>query len=287
MRFVVIIGLLLTLVVLARGALQSWKEIEIPPMPEIGDNKKATSLAERQPLELNPQVPVLMPDLHAGYLFNQQRLLAESAEEESPAGDSMGEEASIPVNMDTLTYSGSIIIGNVRKGMVSFSTGETGTPALQSRRRTPPRAVTGKLEYKTVSEGEAFYDFVVAQILPDKIVFSRGGATVEKLLYDPQKERKKVARTMTPGSRVPLPGQPRRAVPGQPRRAVPGQPAPSVQPSPPVTIGEQPDTGQPEAAKGPSTPTQQLNPGARPSLPSRTVRRPRVIQRRRLPVQSR
>jgi len=279
MRFVAIIGLLLTLVVLARGTIKSWKEIEIPPMPEIGANRKTISPVERQPLDLNPQVPVLLPDLHAGYLFNEQRLLAESAEEELPAGDSMAEESSIPVNMDTLTYSGSIIIGNVRKGMVSFSTGETNTPALQSRRRPSPRAVNRKLEYKTVTEGEAFYDFMVAQILPDKIVFSRGGTTVEKMLYDPQKERNKVPRTMTPGARVPLPGQP--------RRAVPGQPVPSVQPAPPVTIGEQPDTGQPEAAEGPSTPTQQLPPRARPSQPSRTIRRPRVIQRRRLPVQSR
>lgn len=274
MRLVAIIGLLLSLVVLGTSALESWQPIAIPATPEVSEKKRTPPVAERQNIAFNPQVPVLMPDLNTGYLFNPQRSFAEE-EGEEPASDEVLAGAASQLNMETLFYVGSIIVGDLRKGMVSFSMQEErATSPLPGRRgRTiARRRVPAKtsMEYATVDEGEDFYGYKVVSVQPDRIVFSKNGKNVEKLLYDPDKERPEPVALNRPSPAVPAN---RGADAQQPERTVP-QPASgtrqAVTPNPAM----------------PATPAVQA-PRPRNNIPQRTVQRPRVIQRRRLPVQTR
>jgi len=285
MRFVVIIGLALSLLVLGEGALQNWKKIEIPKMPDVSQKKKTSAAPERQNLAVNPQVPVLMPDLNTGYLFNAQRSITEQEGEEA-ASDESDVQGQSQVNMESLVYAGSIIIGDLRKGMVSFSLQEEAPTPTAPRRRGSPMvrrpAPKADMQYATVDEGDDFYGFKVASVQPDRIIFSKNGTNVEKMLYDPDKERTVAAAPNRPasggvqaganppnvgGGTVPLPrqigpaGQRARLNPATVHTAEPGRAPVVIAPSTP-----------------PVTPTPRLR---------STVRRPQVIQRRRLPVQTR
>jgi len=269
MRFLVIIGLFLSFVVLARGALQSWEKIEIPTMPVVGEKKKAGPVVERQSLALNPRVPDLLPDLKQGYLFNEERQLSENTGEEESVAENAPEATSTLVNMETLTYVGSIIIGDVRKGLVSFSVAEPKTSNTPGPRVRPVSRVSREAQkYASLKEQEPFYDFRVARILPEKIVFAKGDSTVEKLLYDPEKERVSSPMPVRRGGPIPVQGT-----------AVP-QPVRSAQTIP------QPEATQPNDANINQPTASRSNPSIRPTLPNRPIRRPQVIQRRRLPTQS-
>ena len=298
MRFVVVIALFLSLIILGNGALQSWKEIDIPAMREASEKKRPAALAERQNFVFTPQVPALIPDLNTGYLFNAQRSITEEeAEEQAPDGSI--EDGSSQVNMDTLVYAGSIIVGDLRKGMISFSLKEEklAPPARLRRGRPVPRRQAPKtaMENATVEEGEDFYGFKVSSVQPEKILFSKNGTNIEKPLYDPNKQRaepvalnrpargrgqadpaelNRSARGNVATGAVP---QNQRAIMPQPRQSVPGERTGRII----QLIPPQPDT---EVAPDVNS-TRVGAPIGNPRR--RTVQRPRVIQRRRLPVQTR
>ena len=94
MRLAVIIGLVLSLLLLGKAALQSWQKIEIPTSTREVLPLKAPAAPERQGIAVNPQVPVLMPDLNTGYLFNVQRSFSEQEGEEASPGESADESSS-------------------------------------------------------------------------------------------------------------------------------------------------------------------------------------------------
>ena len=202
--------------------------------------------------------------------------------------------------MDTLVYVGSIIVGDLRKGMVSFSLKEeTKVPAARLRRGRPvPRRLPPKttMENATVEEGEDFYGFKVSSVQPEKILFSKNGTTIEKPLYDPNKQRAEpVALNRPVSDRGQVdPAQLNRSVRSnvatgvapqnqgaaivpQPRQSVPGDRTGRIN----QLIPPQPDT---EVAPDVNS-TQVGAPVGNPQR--RTIQRPRVIQRRRLPVQTR
>jgi len=275
MRLAIIIALLVSFIVLSRGALQSWQKIDIPATVETGAKRKAgPGAAERQILALNPQAPPLLPDLRQGYLFSEQRQLAEDTGEEGKNADESQEVASSQVNLETLNYTGSLIVGNVRKGLVSFSLLEP----IQSERspgriRPVSRQPKANEEKAIVTEKEEFYDLRVASIQPDKIVFTKGESTVEKMLYDPAKQRVSPP-VVAQENRQPA-GQAKVRLPQSGRPLQAGQPV--AQPA-----AQQPDFENVNQNQA-TPPVRTVRP---PSLPARTIRRPQVIQRRRLPVQS-
>ncbi len=273
MRFAVIIGLVLSLLLLGEAALQSWKAIEIPGMPEVSLKKKGPPAPLRQLLEVNPRVPVLMPDLNTGYLFNAQRSISEQEGEEATAGESATEPQS-QVNMDTLVYAGSIIIDHLRKGMVSFSLKEEQAPAVSARRlgryRIQRQVNKVSTQYETVDEGDDFYGFKVASVQPDRIIFSKNGTTIEKMLYDPNKER-----TGTPSPNRPtVAGGPAGAGAANEGAAAVPLPRPAGQPGTVTPSPPRPEGGTTPAVSPRSPTPAVLTPGIR--TPSR---RPHVIQR--------
>lgn len=281
MRLAVIIGLVLSLLLLGKAALQSWQKIEIPTSTREVLPLKAPAAPERQGIAVNPQVPVLMPDLNAGYLFNVQRSFSEQEGEEASPGES-ADEPSSQVNMDTLVYTGSIIIGHLRKGLVSFALQEEGpSPApIQRRGRYMARRPVPKTteQQEMVNEGEDFYGFKVASVQPDRILFTKSGSSIEKMLYDPNKERKAAGSPNIP----PTAGRGNAAqrAPEVPR---PGPTGPAGQ----TGVVNSP-TARPAAGAVPVTPPHSVpTPAVRTPAVRNMARRPQVIQRRRLPVQTR
>lgn len=274
MRLAAIIALLFSFLVLAKGALHSWEKIQIPAMVDSGAKMRAGAGAERQPLALNPQVPPLLPDLRQGYLFNEQRQLAEDSGEEGKNADESQELASTQVNLDTLNYTGSLIVGNTRKGLVSFSILQPEqSERSPGRIRSISREQKSNTETAIVSENEEFYDLRVASIQPDKIVFTKSGSTIEKMLYAPDKKRvappPQAQEKIQPAGKAPI------RLPQSGRMVRAGQPV------------EQPAAVQPDFENiNPNQATPPARTVRPPALPTRSIQRPQVIQRRRLPVQS-
>lgn len=270
MRLVAIIGLVFSLLVLGESALQSWRITELPNIPEVSQKRRVSPVPERQAVAVNPHVPALMPDLNTGYLFNKQRSNTAQGGEDATSGGpaSLG---SSPVDMDTLVYAGSIIIDNLRRGMVSFSLKSgPGVPAdlhrLPGRRpmvaRPTPKA---GMQYATVNQGDDFYGFKVASVQPDKIIFVKSGTQIKKMLYDPNKKRTVSAQS---NSRTPATAWPANERAG--RRPLPGQ------------------TGVAEHTLSTERRARGVTPVPRnPRLRGTVIRRPPGIQLRRLPAQTR
>ncbi|MEJ2689548.1 MAG: hypothetical protein P8130_06275 [Deltaproteobacteria bacterium] len=280
MRLVTIIGLVLSFLVLGKGALQSWQAIEIPKMRGVLQKKRVAATPERQNFEVNPKVPVLMPDLNTGYLFNAQRNFTEHEAVEEDLGEDVAIQSS-QVNMESLVYSGSIILGHLRKGMVSFSLKEEGPPPVSRRRGRPmaPRQISkAAMQTAMVDEGDDFYGFKVDSVQSDRIIFSKNGTTIEKMLYDPNKERTVAAASPNrPGGR----GKPSGLGSTNGRAgAVP----------PPRQTGQErhrPELTQPTMHPVTGASSAAANPANQNSRNGNIIRRPRLIQRRRLPVQTR
>lgn len=279
MRFAVIIGLVLSLLLLGENALQSWQEIELPKMPEVSQKKTGSVASEQQNVAVNPQVPVVMPDLNTGYLFNVQRSRTEQDEQEATSAASVDEQGS-QVDMDTLVYSGSIIINKLHKGLVSFSLKEENKNVVSPQRRGPYMARRPKpkevMQKATVVEGEDFYGFKVASVQPDRILFSKNGTSIEKLLYDPNKERPKAGAPKSSSAR-PAPANVNPAKGG----------AVAVPHAGPAGIVGRPRENN--VSRGVITTPHSTTtvPGVRNPRLGNTFRRPQVIQRRRLPAQTR
>jgi len=282
-RFFVIVGLFLSLVFLGRGMLAALNPLELPP-PVSPPVKKPVPKKGIRLADFYPKPPVVMPELSDGYLFNEERLLvtAEPEAPEEPAAEP--EEPALAVDMETLEYVGSIIVGELRKGMVAFTVLEPQAKQAPKRRlpapgrRLPGRQTTAKKvskkpsskKYATVKEKDDFYGYTVVLVAPDRIVFSKGDSKVEKLLYDPEKER------LAP------PPITRQAARPAARPAPAGRSAarPAARPATPV----RPPTRQTPAAARPSA-RLPASPHSRATTPPPATRpRPTVIQRRRVPT---
>ena len=137
-----------------------------------------------------PKVPASLPDLRDGYLFNEERMLAleEEGQEEE---DLTGQHEEIKVNMDDVMYVGSLIRGDVRKGLVSYPAQRKKIKSLDKLKRTTKKTLWSpkNRDYARLLVGESFSDYKVVEVEADRIKFEKGGKTVIKLLNDPDKER--------------------------------------------------------------------------------------------------
>lgn len=204
LRGVIILALLATLVYLVK---------HIQPVAEPGGAVKVTaSRPEPPPVEVvpgdepgrfNPPVVTPLPDVNKGYVFSEKR---EFAKEAPPAAGKSAQAEQGPDPLLSVLYSGSVIVGNLRRALVIYQEQPLEAAA---RRPSPGRgpavaAAQGVVRNKQLHLGDSFLGYVVAAIEPDRIVFEKGDLKVEKFLHDRNKKR----------SAVPEPGR-REAAPAE------------------------------------------------------------------------
>jgi len=228
-HILIIIGLLLSLLFLLQGIWFTLRtDYTVAPAPQTSQEEKIEKEASATLVKdlLFPEVPASIPDLTQGYLFTEERTLEEGdlqkAEEEGQVG---GERS---VDLAQVFYEGSIIKGENKVAIIITSALEVAAgprqplsfPKKGGAGPHPGATVTRHLQLKT---GETLGEYVVADILPDKVVFKKGEETIEKLLYDPAKQRVAAAGP-------PLSG------PAE-QKSSPAKPLPGVSPHPPGIKG--------------------------------------------------
>ena len=144
-----------------------------------------------------PSVPGTMPDLNDGYLFNKDRYLDQSDLDNA----SLSGLGSDTIDMEQLVYSGSIIIGDLRKALVAY---QEQAPLPQRRAirnvrgRSQKKPAKGTYKHKQLSAGEVFMGYRVTVIENDRIVFEKGDERIEKFLFDAGKERVEIKSSPPP-----------------------------------------------------------------------------------------
>ncbi len=157
--------------------------------------KSVTPSPGEEPNGFNPAVPESLPDVEKGYLFSEKRKVEKDAApgEAKPVAVEPGPEV-----LDSVTYTGSLIVGDLRRALVIFQepTREVGPGnrrPVASRRPgappPPPPSVQGQPQNKQLIQGDRLLGYVVALIEPDRIIFEKGEQKVEKFLYDRNKKR--------------------------------------------------------------------------------------------------
>lgn len=175
-RLVITVVLGVALLLLARGLVTAWRQNPLSSLDIAADKPPAMRAKPDRPApQFYPAIPTL-PDLHQGYLFNTERSLAESGRTAVTA---------TAVNVHEVLYTGSVIIGEVRKALLAFPLGQ---PAAGARR--PGMMGQGSSQgHIQVTTGDTVGGYTVSEILPTKIVFKKSTELVEKHLNDSKKER--------------------------------------------------------------------------------------------------
>jgi|GEM_PF-2950421 len=245
-RALVVLALLLSSAAMMRGVAHDWRQgshsKEATAAKKAAPAPESTALPQAKPLQ--PPVPATLPNLKDGYLFNPERMLAgatppaKTDEQEKPIDTSLLPGLAAKIN--DVTYAGSLITKKIRRALIVYTEagkGKTPSPAQPASKssKAKPAGAGGK-KHAQLELGDLLDGYTVAEIQPDKIIFSKGEETVEKMLHDPGKKRQ--------------------APP--PMRANPGPPGGGAQPRPAgvqsTTIG-----GAAPAASGP---------GHRPAAPT-------------------
>lgn len=201
MRPALILVLLLTTALMMRGVASDWRKVQA--LPEQVAAKKTTpappeTLAPMPQLkDLQPVVPGVLPDLKDGYLFNPARTLVEEKPQpvvEEPVAPEI-QPSGVDASIDEVTYVGSIITDAFSQAIISYPGGpKVKAPPKQLRsprssRVKAPQKSSGPEEHARLEIGDTLDGYEVAEILPDKLIFSKGEEKVEKLLHDPDKKR--------------------------------------------------------------------------------------------------
>ncbi len=196
-KIITVTGLVLSLVLLTIAGLQ-------PPL----DYESAVEMVkgrEREPVhrsaarvEFYPVVPKPLPDLYEGYLFNEERDLAREDEVQDEESAEVNE--GIRVNIEEVNYVGSLIVGDVRTGLISYPNKPEPAQARKDRqgRKAVQKKTIKQRNYQQVLVGETFSDYKVVAVESDRIEFAGGGKTVVKQLYDPDKERLAPPKVVSP-----------------------------------------------------------------------------------------
>ncbi|RJX33791.1 MAG: hypothetical protein C4531_04815 [Desulfurivibrio sp.] len=210
-KIIAAITLSLSLIFLAKESIVALRGGGIPA-PPVSEDRQARPQAA-YPAERNvifyPPVPIALPDFNKGYLFNEERSIESAAD---GSGDGSGEDtASLSVDMDAVFYAGSIIIGEIRKGLVAYPSPRA---TVLNRKITTRQAAPQDKErnYAQLAVGENFSGYTVAEVEADRIVFQKGSETIEKMLIDPKKSR------ITPPPLPKAPGKTPAAAPAQTNR---------------------------------------------------------------------
>lgn len=296
-RPAIVFALLLSAAIMMRGVASDWRKG--PPAPAESAVKKTAAAGEAPPPVvppakglLQPAVPSVLPDLKSHYLFNPERMLAGAdipPAEESDSEASSGNTLGIAASMDEVTYAGSIIADTFSRAIILYPAAKSKAPpaaASKSSKSKPPAPTkSGADEHAQLEVGDVLDGYAVAEILPDKLIFTKGEERVEKLLYDPDKKRQ--AAPPRPVAAPPAGGPPRPqqipvggqtpATPGAPGTVAPGAPpAPAASGAvpPPPAVSPVP----PPVVKPPATPaaagTSQVNPFRRMVISRQTAAAP-------------
>jgi hypothetical protein len=196
LKLIATIILGLSFIFLLKECIVSLRSGNLPAPPPAAEEKKqakpqAAFQAEKG-VSFYPAVPPALPDLNKGYLFNEERSLEGAADAAGADETEEGAADSPVVDMETVFYAGSIIIGETRKGLVTFP-----TPAIPARKTVRPQkgaapaaaAPQKQRNYAQLVAGDSFSGYKVIAVEADRIVFQKGEETVEKLLNDPKKSR--------------------------------------------------------------------------------------------------
>ncbi len=146
-------------------------------------------------------MPRSLPNLHSGYLFNADRHLDGGVADGEGAGLDGRDEAP-HVNVYEVSFDGSLIYGNIRKGLISYPLQKTSrssrirSKSKVSSRRAPKRASL-QLEL-----GDKVGGYAVQAIEVDQIIFVRGSEKVIKSIHDEEKIRSTEVASRKSSSRV-------------------------------------------------------------------------------------
>jgi len=312
-RPALVVILLAFAVFMMRGVATDWRKGGLdapePPAKKAATSEAAPAVAPAKPLQ--PKAPPKLPDLKVGYIFNQERMLG--GDESPPVAQANEEEADnqnaqgISASIDEITFVGSIIADGFTRALVLYpaasdtragQSAPKASKASKGKAPSPPGggapAAGGPEEHARLELGDKISGYEVAEILPDKLIFSKGDETVEKLLFDPAKKRQ--APPMRPGSGPPGGGPPRPPTPGgvlsttiggagppgNPAAAGNAPPAPPVPANPavPPTPPPSPPVQQTQHAPPPATSASPATQGGAPQEPVRRM----VISRQSSPA---
>ena len=171
-RLAMAVALLLLLLAQAWGLVSVLRDDPLRSLAVKG-KKEAPAVMTPGMQSLQPTPPAAPPDLNQGYLFSAERSLA--------AGSGRGGQAqnAANVSIDKIHYSGSIITDKP-KALLSFALGGPEDSAGGGAQ---------KQGFLRVAVGDTVNGYKVTEILPEKIIFSRDGQQITKLLYDKAKDR--------------------------------------------------------------------------------------------------
>ena len=186
-KIVIAIGLLISFFFLVNEGSRSMLPVEQVTGRQV-KVKGGLSVSGPEKPEFYPKVPAPLPDLRDGYLFNEKRMLA-IEEEEQVENDLTGEHEGIKVNMADVMYVGSLIRGDVRRGLISYPAQRKKTKTEVKRAKKKTLRSSKNRDYVRLLVGERFSDYKVVEIEPDRIKFEKRGKTVVKFLHDSGKNR--------------------------------------------------------------------------------------------------
>lgn len=189
-RQVITIGLLFSLLFLIRGVAVTLKTDPLPELQEVKKQKKdrPKPVPAIKPIQFYPP-SATVPDLTSGYLFNEERALSAGKKEEGE-----GQQVS-SVDVKDVFYVGSVITGDMHKGIVSYPISKKKITGI----RTARTAKASSMEQVFLKPGDILGGYEVVDVQPDKIVFKKDSDVVEKMLNDPEKQR------LTPPATKPKP----------------------------------------------------------------------------------
>jgi len=199
LRIVLFIFLLASLIFMIR-------QFNSEPLPEVQGSQGRT---RSRPVPLSGseaglgQKPAVraVPEVGDGYLFNEERQLdvADLGEFGESAQETSEETAG---GLEQVFYSGSLIVGDRRQGLITYQENNRGGGQLNRVNRYPGRVLPGAAEAQSGSQhqvlkpGDRFMGYLVVAVEPEKIVFEKGGVKLEKFLYDQNKKRPVVSESL-------------------------------------------------------------------------------------------
>ena len=185
LRLPIIIALLASLVFLINTGFEAGQGKPFSE-PDTSPKPAPASVPTQGKINFHSPVPGHLPDLNEKYLFNAERLLEE---EDEPAFDDKDDLDEFIADFDDVKYVGSIISSKSRKGIVSYPAKKKKPTRKRSKSSKPGRYSGKNLNYARLVVDDKFSGHKVTGIFPDKMIFEKSGETIEKLLYDSEKQR--------------------------------------------------------------------------------------------------
>jgi hypothetical protein len=184
LRLTLIGGLLISFALLIQG-IAGNRQQEIMPAAPIAENTQAAKPIGKPGFAFYPPVPVELPDLNEGYLFNTARVLTEEPE---PEEENVEEAPSEPgIDIANVYYIGSVIGSERRIGIIAYQEETDHHHRIGAGRRPASRERTAGGSHEHLALGATFNGYLVTEVLPDRIVFEKDGISIEKSLLSQER----------------------------------------------------------------------------------------------------